>query len=479
MREKIKKQLLHNLLLEVSKRYDYIMEQNARIFEETNYKAIHDELTGLYNRFYFIEQLKKALYLAQRHQRYGAVLFIDLDNFKVINDTTGHKAGDALLKMIAKKLKNALREEDVLARFGGDEFVVLIEDLGEDEGQAVKLVRRVVDKLLSSIAYGHIVDQKVYQVTASIGIALFHHGEIEIDDILRYADSAMYEAKRKGKSQAVFFNPMIEERLQRRLLMETSIRQGIDEGEFFLVYQPQIKNGRIIGAEALVRWNNAERGVIPPSEFIAFAEESRLIIMLGEWILQEACKTLKRWEKDPILKNIKLSVNCSAIEVMESDFEQKLMRILTRYGIGRGKLCLEITESLLMSHHASLADVIHRLSEFGLKIALDDFGTGYSSLAYLKSFPINILKIDRSFIEDIYLDRSDQTLVQAIVSVAEDFDMQVVAEGVENKEQEQAIRAIADHIVVQGFLYGKPLPLEAFETAVKERSAEYGKEGDA
>ncbi|NPA29536.1 MAG: EAL domain-containing protein [Epsilonproteobacteria bacterium] len=468
MREKIKKQLLHNLLLEVSKRYEYIMAQNARIFEETNYKAIHDELTGLYNRFYFIEQLKKSLLSAERHKKYGAVLFIDLDNFKVINDATGHKAGDLLLKMIAKKLKSALREEDVLARFGGDEFVVLVENLGRDENRAVEILRGLADKLLASIGYGHIVDQKVYQVTASIGIALFNDATQDIDDILRYADSAMYEAKRKGKSQTIFFNPLIEERLQRRFVMETSIRQGIDEEEFFLVYQPQVEDGRVVGAEALIRWNNAEKGIIPPGEFIEFAEETRMIIPIGEWALHEACKTLKRWEKDPALKGLKLSINCSAIEFMEPGFDQKVMRILTHYGIGTGRLCFEITESLLMTHHASLTSVMRRLSDFGVKIALDDFGTGYSSLAYLKNFPIDILKIDRSFIEDIFFDRSDQTLVRAIVSVAEDFGMQVVAEGVESPEQEMTIHTIADHIIVQGYLYGKPLPLEAFEAAVKE-----------
>ena len=468
MRERIKKQILHNLLLEVSKRYDYIMAQNTRIFEETSYKAIHDELTGLYNRFYFIEQLKKAIAVARRHNEYGAVIFIDLDNFKVINDTAGHKAGDVLLQLIAKKLRHALREEDLLARFGGDEFVILVENLGEEQQKAVDVLQKISDKLLDSVSYGHIVDQKVYQITASIGIALFHDSTLGIDDILRYADSAMYEAKRKGKSRAVFFNPLIEERLQKRFLMETSIRQGIEEGEFFLVYQPQVDaRGRVVGAEALIRWNNAERGVVPPSEFIAFAEEERMIIQIGEWVLHEACRTLRRWQSMEMFADLKLSVNCSAIEFMEPGFDQKVMRIIRSYGIAPDRLAFEITESLLMTHHASLTSVMRRLSAFGITIALDDFGTGYSSLAYLKNFPIGILKIDRSFVEDIYFDSSDQALVRAIISVAKDFGIEVVAEGVETAEQEKTLREIGgEDVIVQGFYYGKPMPLSAFEAAL-------------
>ncbi len=468
MREKIKKQILHNLLLEVSKRYDYIMTQNTRIFEETSYKAIHDELTDLYNRFYFVEQLKKAVAFARRHNNYGAVIFIDLDNFKVINDTAGHKAGDILLQLIAKKLRAALREEDLLARFGGDEFVILVDNLGEDQERAVDMLQKMSDKLLASVSYGHIVDQKVYQITASIGIALFHDHTLDIDDILRYADSAMYEAKRKGKSRAIFFNPLIEERLQRRFLMETSIRQGIDEEEFFLVYQPQVDgNGNVVGAEALLRWNNAERGIVPPADFIAFAEESRMIIQIGEWTLHEACRTLLRWQRDPLYRDLKLSINCSAIEFMEPGFDQKVMQVVSSYGVAPERLTFEITESLLMTHQASLTSVMHRLNAFGISIALDDFGTGYSSLAYLKNFPIHMLKIDRSFIEDIVFDSSDQALVKAIISVARDFGIDVVAEGVENPEQETTLRKIGGkELIVQGYLYGKPLPLPVFEESL-------------
>ena len=472
MREKIKKQILHNLLLEVSKRYDYVMAQNTRIFEETSYKAIHDELTGLYNRFYFIEQLKKAVAFAKRHDNYGAVIFIDLDNFKVINDTAGHKAGDTLLQLIAKKLRAVLREEDLLARFGGDEFVILVDNIGEDQQRAVDILQKISDKLLASVSYGHIVDQKVYQITASIGIALFHDHAMDIDDILRYADSAMYEAKRKGKSRAIFFNPLIEEQLQRRFLMETSIRQGIEEEEFFLVYQPQVDGeGKVMGAEALIRWNNAERGVISPGEFIPFAEESRMIIPIGEWILHEACRTLRRWEEDPLLRGLKLSINCSAIEFMEPGFDQKVIQVVTAHGVSPKRLTFEITESLLMMHHTSLTSVMRRLNAFGISIALDDFGTGYSSLAYLKNFPIGTLKIDRSFIEDIFFDTSDQVLVRAIISVAKDFGIEVVAEGVEKPEQETALREIGGKdLIVQGYLYGKPLPLPAFEEALFKES---------
>ena len=470
MREKIKKQILHNLLLEVSKRYDYIMAQNTRIFEETSYKAIHDELTGLYNRFYFTEQLKKAIAYARRHNNYGAVLFVDLDNFKVINDTAGHKAGDVLLQLIAKKLRAVLRQEDLLARFGGDEFVILIENLGEEETRAIRILQKMADKLLNAVSYGHIVDQKVYQITASIGIALFHDNDLAIDDILRYADSAMYEAKRKGKSRCIFFNPLIEERLQKRFLMETSIRQGIEEGEFFLVYQPQVdREGQVVGAEALIRWNNAEKGVVPPSEFIALAEEGRMIIAIGEWLLHEACRTLRRWQSETSTRHLKLSINCSAIEFMEPEFDRKVIRTVERYGVDPRRLVFEITETLLMSHHTALTSVMRRLSAFGITIALDDFGTGYSSLAYLKRFPIGMLKIDRSFVEDIVFDNSDQVLVRAILSVAREFGLAVVAEGVETRDQERVLRDIGGRsMAIQGYLYGRPMTLEAFETSLRK-----------
>jgi len=387
MRELIKKQLLFNLLSEVTKRYDYIMIQNAKIFDEITHKAMHDELTDLYNRYYFIDQLKRAIASSRRHGIYGAVLFIDLDNFKIINDTAGHKAGDTLLQLIAKKLFEVLREEDIIARFGGDEFVILIENLGKEQKKAVETLKIIADKLLESINYGHIVNRKIYHITASIGIALFNNNSITVSDILRYADSAMYEAKKKGKSQIIFFNPKIEEKLQKRVLMETSIRQGIEGKEFFLVFQPQVDfTGKIIGAEALVRWNNREQGIIPPAQFIPFAEETKMIIKIGEWLLQ-----------------------------------------------------------------------------------LDDFGTGYSSLSYLKNFPINILKIDRVFIRDIFLDHSDQALVRAIFSVAQDFGIDVVVEGVEKAEQEMTLRAIGgEHFLVQGFLYGKPMGFEQFEHILED-----------
>lgn len=470
MRELIKKQLLFNLLSEVTKRYDYIMIQNAKIFDEITHKAMHDELTDLYNRYYFIDQLKRAIASSRRHGIYGAVLFIDLDNFKIINDTAGHKAGDTLLQLIAKKLFEVLREEDIIARFGGDEFVILIENLGKEQKKAVETLKIIADKLLESINYGHIVNRKIYHITASIGIALFNNNSITVSDILRYADSAMYEAKKKGKSQIIFFNPKIEEKLQKRVLMETSIRQGIEGKEFFLVFQPQVDfTGKIIGAEALVRWNNREQGIIPPAQFIPFAEETKMIIKIGEWLLQEACKTLIRWQKNPTTKGLKLSINCSLIEFMEPDFDTKVIETVKQHNVDPSLLTLEITESLLVQNNSAVKKAIRTLREFGISIALDDFGTGYSSLSYLKNFPINILKIDRVFIRDIFLDHSDQALVRAIFSVAQDFGIDVVVEGVEKAEQEMTLRAIGgEHFLVQGFLYGKPMGFEQFEHILED-----------
>jgi len=473
MREAIKKQILHNLLTEVTKRYDHVMAENTRIFQKISYEATHDELTGLYNRSYFIKELKSIFYQPHTQRSVSAILFIDLDNFKVINDTVGHQFGDILLKQIAGKMREAVRDEQMLARFGGDEFVLLLRHIGVDEQEAKQRIERISKRLLETINYTYSIHQKIYQVTASIGIAVFGNDAVDdVNDILRHADSAMYEAKRRGKACHVFFTPAIESRLQQKLHMETALRQSLEANAFSLMFQKQVDlNGRTVGAEALIRWHHPKKGNISPLEFIPLAEETGLIIPIGEWVLDRACHILSRWRTEPEFASLKLSINCSAIEFMQEGYAQKVVDTVEAYGIDPGRLTLEITESLLMTDNEILLETMKKLNALGVTLAIDDFGTGYSSLAYIKKFPIGLLKIDQSFLEDIVDEPSDQTLVKAIISVARDFGMSIIAEGVETREQIDILRELGgDDIIGQGYFYGRPVPLDRFEEELRGRS---------
>jgi len=467
MREEVKKRILRNLLDEVTKRYDHVMDENARIIRKISYEATHDALTGLYNRSFLLDSLKRAFIRCRTRKSYGAVLFIDLDNFKVINDTVGHQFGDLLLKQISEKIQTATEKKHTLARFGGDEFVLLVEGLGSRE-EAIRRLEEIAARLLETISYTYNIHQKIYQVTASIGIAIFGEEACNVNDILRHADSAMYEAKRQGKACRVFFDPSIEERLQRRLHMEMAMRRGIEKKEFYLVYQPQLDfGGTVVGAEALIRWHHPEEGLIPPREFIPFAEETGLIVPIGEWLIEQACRTLSRWQDDSRYRTLKLSINCSAIEFMKGNYADMVIDTVQKYGVDPGLLTIEITESLLMMDNEILVEAMRKLHEFRVTLAIDDFGTGYSSLAYIKKFPIDILKIDQSFVKDVVDDPSDQTLVRAIISVARDFGMSIIAEGIETPAQAVTLHRLGgDRMIAQGYLYGRPDRLEHFEKKI-------------
>jgi len=471
MREKVKKHILHNLLIEVTKRYDHVMEENTRIFQKISYEATHDELTGLYNRSHFIKELKELFARPPKEKLLSAIVFIDLDNFKVINDTAGHQFGDILLKQIAGKTQEVIDDRHMLARFGGDEFVLLLKHIGSDKEEAIAYLETIAETLLKTINYTYSIHQKVYQVTASIGITLFgDDAQGDVNDILRHADSAMYEAKRQGKACYVFFTPAIESRLQQRLHMESALRRSIEHNDFSLLFQPQVNcRGEIIGAEALIRWNRPEQGMVTPKTFISLAEETGLIVPIGEWVLEQACVVLSRWRHDPALASLKLSINCSAFEFMQEDYAHKVIQGIKRYEVDPAMLTIEITESLLMTDNKTLMDSMNKLNDFGITLAIDDFGTGYSSLAYIKKFPIGILKIDQSFLHDIVDHPSDQTLVKVIISVAKDFRMLIIAEGIETDKQVDVLRQLGgDALLCQGYLYGKPTPLDVFEWHVKE-----------
>lgn len=472
MNEAIKKQILYNLLIEVSQRYEEVLEHNTKILEEMRYKAIHDNLTDLYNRSFFTEQLKQALDRAKEDEYFGGVLFIDLDNFKIINDTAGHQVGDELLILIAKRLKNEVDDLGIVARFGGDEFVILIDNISKNYQESIDKLYYITQKIVNSINTDFIFNDKVYSVTLSIGIAIFSKDSDSVMDILKYADSAMYEAKKRGKNNIVLFNPMIEERLNEEYYMFDFLKKAIDEEQFVIHLQPQVDiNGNIVGAEALIRWNHPQKGLLYPQDFIPFAENTKLIIPIGRWIFRKVCSILNEWRYKSIFNNLQIAINCSAIEFIERDFYDSIISTIKEYDIPSTQFSFEITESILLMNDERIRRTLKNLHNFGFKIVLDDFGTGYSSLVYLKQFPIDILKIDKTFIDEISSNKFDQSLVKAIFSVAEDFNLVVIVEGIESKEQEEMVKVIAtDFFIIQGFLYAKPMPIDEFEKFVEQRS---------
>lgn len=422
------------------------------------YLAHFDALTGLPNRNAWMTQAQSALTSAHRHNDVVGVLFLDLDNFKTVNDSLGHPVGDRLLAAVAQRLSSCLREEDVLARLGGDEFVALLPRLARPDDAA--LVARKLLAVLDEPVHiaGHDLSPSV-----SIGIALHPADGQDVDTLLKHADTAMYGAKAAGRNNYQFFIPEMNVRAFERLMLENALRRGIERNELILHYQPQIDagTGRLAGCEALVRWQHPELGLVSPNQFIAVAEDSGLIVPLGEWVLREACRQQVRW-RDGALGNVQVAVNISALQFRKADFVEAVSRVLTETGVDPRCIELEITESALMQPTDELTGRLARLRELGLTLALDDFGTGYSSLAYLKRLPIGRLKIDRSFVKDLPGDPEDAAVASATLSLARDLGLEVVAEGVETLAQRDYLVARGCH-VLQGFLFARPLDADAFE----------------
>jgi diguanylate cyclase (GGDEF)-like protein len=465
MRESVKKRLLKNLLVEVSKRYETLLEQNRLIYEKTAYKAVHDNLTGLYNRAYLMEKLESLLHSEAAEQ--SALMFIDLDDFKLVNDTAGHYAGDAVLKQIAGELFEMLPPNASLIRFGGDEFVLLLEHLDADAKTRRQTLERLARKVLERIAQGRRVEGHYYFFSASIGIVTMDAGVSSAEEALRFADSAMYEAKKSGKGKICFFDPGIDEKLQRKIQLANALRVAVENGEMVPYFQPQVDPaGRTIGAEMLLRWHHPEFGSVAPGEFIPIAEEQGLIVDITHWLLEWAVELLSKWRSHKRFEHLRLSINCSALDFMSEGFDTFVTDLLARWEVEPARLVLEITETVLMQNHTHLIDLFQSIHDHGVGLAIDDFGTGYSSLAYLKTFPFDELKIDRSFIEKIPEEESDLTLIKVMMSVAEGFGMRVVTEGVENREQIEVLRSLGYDFLVQGYFTGKPMSLEKFENHI-------------
>jgi diguanylate cyclase (GGDEF)-like protein len=430
-----------------------ILQQKKRVDDRLRHIAFHDDLTSLPNRLLFNQRLEQAL---SRHRRAGtqlAILLMDLDRFKVINDSLGHEVGDVLLRKVADRLSSQSRHSDTLARMGGDEFVVLIEN-----HESLEDISGCAQRLVEQMSAPYLLNDKEYHVSLSIGISVFPCDGSDSQALLKAADIAMYRAKELGRNNYQYYLPSMNVHTLERLELESDLSHALERNEFILHYQPkvEISSGLITGVEALLRWNHPLRGLIPPLDFIPLAEETGLIVAIGEWVLATACARSKAWQ-DQGAAALSVAVNLSARQVADPMLVSDLERVIRRSGLDPSSLELEITESIVMAKGEYAVDVLHKLKAIGVQIAIDDFGTGYSSLAYLKRFPIDTLKVDRSFIRDIPTDSGDMKITRAIIAMSHGLRLKVVAEGVETSEQLAFLRNERCD-AVQGYLLYRPLP---------------------
>ncbi len=429
--------------------------------------AYYDVLTGLPNRRMFVERLQHALTVNIRAPRFGALLFLDVDHFKSINDTIGHDAGDLMLQEVAARLRNNLRDSDSVARIGGDEFVVLLEALDATREAAAAHAQEVANKIRTVLAEPYSLRGRMFPGSVSLGVALWGGEQPQdVGELLKRSDMAMYDAKRGGRNAVRFFDPQMQEVLEARMQMEADLRRAIAEQQFVLHYQRRVRSdGRVQGAEALVRWMHPEKGLVAPAAFIPLAEETGLIVALGLWVLQTACRQLQLWSQHPATRELKLSVNISAAEFKRDSIAEDIRAILHSSGANPALLELEITESLLFENAQACVAKMHALRALGLRFALDDFGTGYSSLSYLKILPLSTLKIDKSFVQDIAHSHSDEVIVQTIIRMGQTLGLVVIAEGVETQAQRDLLAHHGcEHF--QGYWFGRPLPVALFEAAL-------------
>jgi diguanylate cyclase (GGDEF)-like protein len=421
--------------------------------ERIEYLASHDSLTDLPNRETFNGLLHEAIDEAHRHDRRFAVLFIDLDRFKVINDSLGHEAGDLLLLEVANRLRGALRATDVVARLGGDEFVVILDQCGEIDG-----VQRIATALLTALAEPMELAGHECHTTASIGIAMYPTNGSDVQTLTKNADMAMYLAKEDGKNGYRFFSKEVNTQSIERLSLESALRRALERNQFTLNYQPKVdmETGQITGVEALLRWTHPDLGSISPAQFIPLAEETGLIVPIGRWVVKEACAQAMAWQRLGLLP-VSMAVNLSPRQFVDEHLLQDVDEALAASGMSPVLLQLEVTESMMMRNVGRALKVLDAIQSRGIRLAIDDFGTGYSSMSLMKHFPIDTIKIDRSFVRDLPQDAEDQAIAQAIISMGKALGMTVVAEGVENAEQEAFLRAHGCD-EMQGFLISKPVP---------------------
>jgi diguanylate cyclase (GGDEF)-like protein/PAS domain S-box-containing protein len=431
--------------------------------EEIRTLAFYDALTGLPNRRLLMDRLHSALSNSARSHLYGAVLFLDMDNFKIINDTLGHDYGDLLLIEVSSRIKLCVREIDSLARLGGDEFVVLIEELDEYAEVASQKVTLIAEKIRAVLAAPYEIKGNVQMSSPSIGVCLYRGYEESVESLLKHADMAMYQAKDSGRNTVRFFDPAMQTAVESRAALEADLRCTVPDQQLRLYYQVQVDNDqRPIGAEALVRWIHPVRGMVSPAQFIPIAEESSLILGIGEWVMDTACRQLAAWAKFEQTKHLTLAVNVSARQFKQPDIVEKVKSLLQTYSLDASRLKIELTESVVLNDVTDVIFKMHELKALGIKLSMDDFGTGYSSLSYLKQLPLDQLKIDQSFVRDMTSDQNDVVMVQTIIDMAKNFRLNVIAEGVETEAQLTLLKKMGC-MAYQGYFFSKPVPIEEFE----------------
>jgi len=444
---------------------DFTMNRAAE--EKIKNLAFYDPLTGLPNRRLLVDRIGHALSSSARAGREGAILFIDLDNFKKLNDTLGHDIGDLLLQQVARRLESCVRESDTVSRVGGDEFVVMLEMLSKDSQKAAAQTQTVSEKILVTLSQLYQLSTYDYHITASIGATLFNGRQQAIEELLKQADIAMYQAKKAGRDTLRFFNSQMQTTIDARASLENELRIAIENRQFHLYYQIQVDSSRSpLGAEALIRWIHPERGLVSPAQFIPLAEETGLILPIGQWVLETACAQLKAWQQQVLTSDLILAVNVSAKQFHQADFVALVQAAVQLHAIHPMRLKLELTESILLESIEDTIATMDALKKIGVKLSLDDFGTGYSSLQYLKRLPLDQLKIDQSFVRDIGTDSNDRAIVRTIIAMAQSLNLDVIAEGVETEEHRQLLLDKGcTHF--QGYLFSKPVPVEQFEALLK------------
>jgi diguanylate cyclase (GGDEF)-like protein len=429
--------------------------------DEIRHLAFYDPLTELPNRRLLLERLRQTVAASKRSGRQRALLFIDLDNFKNLNDTLGHSVGDLLLKEVGERLAGCVRGMDTAARVGGDEFVVILEDLEGNSEEAASRARNVAGKILARITEPYMLAGRECRSTASIGITVFGDGTVSSSAILQQADIAMYQAKAAGKDAIRFFAPELQSAVNARAAMENELRQAIERKEFELWYQPQVDRGRVVGAEALLRWSHPQRGVLLPAEFISLAEETGLIVPLGNFVLETACTQLAIWTQHPEMASLSMAVNVSARQFRQADIVEQVLAVLRRTGAPAANLELEITESMLLGDLEETIGIMKELRSRGVRFSLDDFGTGYSSLAYLKRLPLDRVKIDGAFVRDMLADQTSRAIAQAIIWLSRAMHLSLIAEGVETEEHRACLEELGC-CAYQGYLFSPAVPAEEF-----------------
>ena len=434
--------------------------QRKEAEEEIRQLAFYDSLTALPNRRLLLDRLRQALVNSARSQHPGALLFIDLDNFKALNDSFGHDQGDRLLQQVASRLVSCVRESDTVARMGGDEFLVMLEDLSEMTQESAVQAEQVGNKILAALNQPHALDSLEYHGSTSIGVTVFQGQMLSVEELMKQADLALYQAKAMGRNMLRFFNPDMQSTLDVRSAMEKDLREGIKLDHFLLYFQPQVDAAyRMTGAEVLVRWQHPRHGLMPPGDFIALAEETGLIHPLGLWVLETACRLLAKWADQPKTADLTLAVNVSARQFRAADFVEQVVAVLAQTGINPMRLKFELTESLLLDNVEDTIDKMSALKKMGVAFSLDDFGIGYSSLSYLKRLPLDQLKIDLYFVRDVLTDQNDAAIIRTLVALGKTLGLAVIAEGVETESQRDLLAQLGCHSF-QGYLFGRPMPAE-------------------